>query len=267
MRGSSAKSLDDTLTAVTAVPGASAAQVGAELFGIVSALDNAVAARRVLTDPSTEAEGKRNLAAGIFEGKVAPDTLGVLSSAVSGRWAAGRDLTDGLEIAGVAAYTRAADEAGQGDVLENELFEAGRVIHDSDDLRRVVSDRSVPASARTTLLQDVFGGKVSEATLALLSQAAVARTGSFERVLEAFSRQVAAREDRLVAVARVAYELDDTERQRLTDALSRRYGRAIQLNTVVDPSVIGGIAVSVGDEVVDATMSTRLEAARRRIAG
>jgi F-type H+-transporting ATPase subunit delta len=267
MRGSSAKSLDTTLSAVSAVPGTSAAQVGTELFGAVAALDGAIAARRVLTDPSIDSEGKRSLVAGIFGGKVSQDTASVLDAAVGGRWAAGRDLTDGLEIAGVAAFTRAADAAGQGDLLENELFEAGRVIHDSDELRQVVSDRSIPAESKTTLLRDVFGGKVSEATLALLMQAAVARTGSFERVLDTFSRQVAAREDRLVAVARVAYDLDEAERDRLTAALSRRYGRSIQLNTVVDPSVIGGIAVSVGDEVVDATMSTRLEAARRRIAG
>ncbi|MBC9226677.1 F0F1 ATP synthase subunit delta [Aeromicrobium sp. 636] len=267
MRGSSAKSLDATLSAVSAVPGSSAAQVGAELFGVVAALDGAIAARRLLSDPSIETEGKRSLVAGIFGGKVGADTVSVLEAAVAGRWAAGRDLTDGLEIAGVAAYTRSADAAGQGDVLENELFEAGQVIHGSAELRQVISDRSVPVGAKTTLLRDVFGGKVSSATLALLTQAAVARTGSFERVLDIFSRQVAAREDRLVAVARVAYELDDAERDRLTAALSRRYGRSIQLNTVVDPSVIGGIAVSVGDEVVDATMSTRLEAARRRIAG
>jgi len=261
MRGSSAKSLDATLDAVSAVPGPSAAEVGAELFGVVEALDTAVAARRLLTDPSIEAGGKRSLVAGIFGGKVSAATTSVIDAAVSGRWAAGRDLTDGLEIAGVAAFTRSADAAGQGDVLENELFEAGRVIHESAELRQVVADRTVPAAAKATLIRDVFGGKVSEATLALLTQASVARTGSFEKVLDAFSRQVASREDRLIAVARVAYELDETERERLTSALS------IQLNTVVDPSVIGGIAVSVGDEVVDATMSTRLEAARRRIAG
>ena len=267
MRGSSAKSLDATLAAVSAVPGASAAQVGAELFGIVEALDSAVAARRVLTDPSIEADGKRTLAAGIFDGKVSQDALAVLQAAVGGRWAAGRGLTDGLELAGVAASTRAADAAGQGALLENELFDAGRVIHDAPELRDAIADPSVPPAAKASLLQDVFGGKVSDATLALLMQAAAARTGSFEKVLATFSRQVAAREDRLIAVVRVAYELDETERERLAAALASRYGRAIQLNTVVDPSVIGGIAVSVGDEVVDATMSTRLEAARRRIAG
>lgn len=267
MRGSSAKSLDEVLAAVAAVPGSSAAQVGAELFGVVAALDSAVAVRRVLTDPSVDAEGKRQLVAGIFGDKVSDATRSVLDAAAGGRWGAGRDLTDGLEIAGVAAHTRAADQAGLGEQLENEVFEAGRIVHGNAELRSVVADRGIRAEAKATLLKDVFNGKVSEATLAVLDQAAVGRTGSFERVLDAFARQIAAREDRLVAIARVAYELDDAERDRLTAALSHRYGRQVQLNTVLDPTVIGGIAVSVGDEVVDATMSTRLEAARRRIAG
>lgn len=267
MRGSSAKSLDATVAKVASVDGASAAQVGAELFGAATALDGAVAARRILTDPSIEAAGRRELATGIFGGKVSDATLGVITAAVDGRWAAGRDLTDGLEIAGVAAYTRAADAAGTGDALENELFEAGRIIHGDAELRGVVTDRKIPAEAKASLLKDVFGGKVSEITLALLTQATVGRAGSFEKVLDSFARQIAARENRLVAVARVAYELSDAERERLAAALSAKYGQPIQLNLIVDPSIVGGISVSVGDEVVDATMSTRLEAARRRIAG
>lgn len=267
MRGSSARSLDETLAAVTALDEASAAQLGTELFGVVSVLDVAVAVRRVLTDPSIEASGKHTLVASVFGDKVSAPTLAVLDAAVGGRWGASRDLTDGLEIAGVAAFTRAADGQGTGDRLENELFEAGRVIHDNPALREVVLDGSVPAAAKVSLLSDVFAGKIDPTTMALLSQAAVGRAGSFDKVLDAFARQVAAREHRLVAVARVAYELDDAERDRLAAALTRRFGHEVQLNTVVDPSVIGGIAVTVGDQVVDATMSTRLEAARRRIAG
>jgi len=71
----------------------------------------------------------------------------------------------------------------------------------------------------------------------------------------------------LLAEVRVAYELSDSEQTRLAQALGKKYGRDVHLNIVVDPSVVGGIAVSVGDEVVDGTMSTRLEVARRRLAG
>ena len=267
MRGSSAKSLDATLEAVSALPGPSAAEVGAELFGAVEALDTAVAARRLLTDPSIEAAGKRSLVAGIFGGKVSAGTTSVLDAAVSGRWGAGRDLTDGLELAGVSAFTRAADAAGQGALLENELFDAGRVIHDAPELRDAIADPSVPAAAKASLLKDVFGGKVSDATLALLMQAAAARTGTCEKVLATFSRQVAAGKDRLSPVSRGASELDETGRERLPAALPPRKARATRLNTGVAPSVIGATAVSGGDEAVDPTWSPRLEAARRRIAG
>lgn len=267
MRGSSAKSLDSVLAAVSAAPASSTATVGSDLLGAVTVIDKAVALRRVLTDPSTETAGKHQLLTQVFHDKVSAETFEILRTAVAGRWAAARDLTDGLEIAGVSAWTRAADSAGQADALEDELFTTGQIVHDNAEVRSVISDRAVSVGAKASLLQDLFGSKVTAPTLAVLTQAAAARGGSFEKVLERFGRQVAAREGRIVAVARVAYELSADEHDRLAAGLAARYGSPVQLNTVVDPTVIGGIAVSVGDEVVDATMSTRLESARRLIAG
>ncbi|MGB9012903.1 MAG: F0F1 ATP synthase subunit delta, partial [Aeromicrobium sp.] len=75
------------------------------------------------------------------------------------------------------------------------------------------------------------------------------------------------RRNRLLAEVRVAYELADAEKERLAAALTTKYGRDVHLNIVVDTSIVGGISVSVGDEIVDGTMSTRLEAARRQLAG
>jgi F-type H+-transporting ATPase subunit delta len=70
-----------------------------------------------------------------------------------------------------------------------------------------------------------------------------------------------------VATVRVARPLSDADRRRLTEALSRTYGREIHLNVVVDPEVIGGIRVEIGDDVIDGTVSSRLDEARRRLAG
>jgi F-type H+-transporting ATPase subunit delta len=49
--------------------------------------------------------------------------------------------------------------------------------------------------------------------------------------------------------------------------LERQYGRPVHLNIVVDPDVIGGIRVEIGDDVIDGTVSSRLDDARRKIAG
>lgn len=266
MRGISAKSLVEVLAAVDAAKG-STSDLGAELFGVVSTLDGAPALRRVLTDPSTEAQAKVELAKNVFGGQVGADTLAVLSAAVGGRWASMRDLTDALETAGVAAQVAAADAAGELDALETELFEVEQLIRSDEELRQTVADRGIPAEAKGTLLANLLEGKVTGSTLALATQAAAARTGSFERALSNFGETVAARRSRLLAEVRVAYELADAEKTRLAKALAKKYGRDVHLNIVVDPSVVGGIAVSVGDEVVDGTMSTRLEVARRRLAG
>jgi F-type H+-transporting ATPase subunit delta len=266
MRGISAKSLDDVLAAVGAATGG-AGDLGVELFNIVSTLDREPALRRVLTDPSTEADAKAGLAKNIFAEKVSADALKVVEVAVSGRWASGRDLTDGLETAGVTALVAAADAAGDLDAVETELFEVGRFVRSDAELRQIISDRSVATSAKSELLRSLLGDKVTATTLALASQAASARTGSFERVLAAFGVTAAARRNRLLAEVRVAAELGDAEKSRLAAALGKKYGREVHLNIVIDPSIVGGIAVSIGDEIVDGSMSTRLEVARRRLAG
>lgn len=266
MRGISAKSLDEVLAAVSAA-GTGSGDLGVELFDIVATLDREPALRRVLTDPSTEAPAKAGLAEQVFGGKISADALTVLRVAVSGRWASGRDLTDGLETAGVTALVASADSAGELDAVETELFEVGRFVRSDAELRQVVSDRGLPSSAKGELLRTLLGGKVSGTTLALASQAAAARTGSFERALTAFGVVAAERRSRLLAEVRVATELAESDQTRLAAALAKKYGRDVHLNIVVDPSIVGGIAVSVGDEVVDGSMSTRLEVARRRLAG
>jgi len=50
-------------------------------------------------------------------------------------------------------------------------------------------------------------------------------------------------------------------------ALSAAHGRGIHLNVVLDPEVIGGVSVQIGNELVDGTASSRLAAARRKLAG
>lgn len=266
MRGVSAASLDDVLAAVTAADG-SATELGDQLFGVVGALDGSPALRRVLTDPSTSSEATDRLVTSVFGSAVSAATLGVVKTATAGRWSAGRDLSDGLELAGLVAHVRAADEAGTLDTLETQLFEVGRLVADHHELRRTVSDGTVPVSAKAELLTTILEGKVDPSTLALVVQAAAARTGSFERTLTMFATAVADRRGRLLAEVRVASELGDAESQRLAAALASKYGREVHLNVVVDPTVIGGISVSVADDVVDGTMSSRLESARRRLAG
>lgn len=264
MRGVSAATLEEVLEAVE---GTGTSNIGDELFAVTALLDSTPSLRRILTDPATEPDARVGLLKQLLGEKVSKETLAVLTVAAKGRWAASRDLTDGLEIAGVAAHVAAAEKDGQLEDMESELFEVTNIVTNDRDLRAALTDRTTRASAKAELIDTIFGGKVTAPTAALVRQAAAARAASFEKVLNTFADEVAARRNRLLAEVRSTYPLSDTELERVAAALKARYGHEFHLNTVIDPDLIGGIRVSVGGDVIDGSTSSRLEEARRLLAG
>ncbi|GAA3296195.1 hypothetical protein GCM10020295_25320 [Streptomyces cinereospinus] len=70
----------------------------------------------------------------------------------------------------------------------------------------------------------------------------------------------------MVAVVTSAVPLSDGQKQRLGAALAKLYGRRMHLNLDVDPAVLGGIRVQVGDEVINGSLADRIEDAGRRLA-
>lgn len=266
LRGVSAASLAAVLQVVEDSDGDLAA-VGNELFAVAAALDATPAVRRILTDPSTEADARSGVAASVLGDKVSPATLAVIDAAARGRWTGGRALSDAIELAGLAAHVAAADRAGSLDTVETELFETQRLIEAERELRATLSDRTIPADRKASLVDTIFDGKVAPATLALLRQAAAGRTGSFDAVLERFADEVAARRSRTLAEVRAAAPLGADELERLQKALSNKYGTEVHLNTIVDPTIIGGLKITIGDDVIDGTIAGRLEDARRQLAG
>lgn len=269
MRGVSAKSLQRVLESVDRVVdgGADAGRLGDELFAVARLLDAEPALRRTLTDPSTETDAQEGLARSILGEKVGVAALEVVGAAVQGRWSSSRDMVDGLERAGVTAHVAGAERHGQLDDVEDELFRFGRFVAGDPELRGVISDRTVPVDAKQQLVDTLLAGKSTAPAYALSRQAVVARADSFERTLEVFGDLAAARRERLLATVRSAYALAEGEKQRLAVALGRQYGREVHVNVIVDESVVGGLSVEIGDDIIDGTVSARLEDARRRIAG
>lgn len=265
MRGTSAASLGAVLE--TLEQAQATEQLGDELFGVVRVLDANPALRRVLTDPSVEGQAKQALAATVFDGAVGEAAASVVATAAGGRWSAARDLAQALEIAGVTAHVIAAESAGTLDAVQDELFAVAHLIAGDAELRSALTDRGYAAEARADLIGRLLGGKVASGTVALVQQAVVARTANYEKTLRRFADIAASRRSGLVAQVRAAATLGESERTRLAQALSSKYGRDVHLNVVVDPTVVGGIAVSIGDETIDGSLSSKLDDARRRIAG
>ena len=245
--------------------GADAAAVGSSLFSVAHVLRTEPSLRRVATDVSVATAAKQALVREIFEGRVEPAALGVVSAAVGQRWTATRDLADVLEHLGVVAVVRSADADSAR--LSDELFEFGRIVSDNPSLRDALSDPARPVDDKARLLHRLLDDKALPATVSLAEQALAGSYRTVGVALQAFQQVAADVQDQKVATVRVARTLSDSEQSRLADALSRRYERDVHLNVVVDPHVIGGIRVEIGDDVIDGTVLSRLDEARRKLAG
>jgi len=245
--------------------GADPRRLGNELFSLASTLDAHHALRRALTEPAAPAEAKVSLIKSLVGSQVGEATLGVVEEGVGRRWSRSRDLADALEQASVLAHVAQADAQGELDSVEDNLFRFGRIVEGSPGLRDVLSDASVPADAKRTLVADLVGDKVDDTTSALLGQAVAGRNRSLASTLVTYQRVAASRRDSMVATVWAAAPLSEDHKKRLTKALSEQYDRPMHINVVVDPELLGGVRVAIGDEVLDSTVETRLKQAQRRL--
>ncbi|KQP64582.1 MULTISPECIES: F0F1 ATP synthase subunit delta [unclassified Nocardioides] len=251
----------------TSVSGSSerAATVGDELFSVAATLRGEGALRRFVTDGSIPAEARTGIVGEVFGSRAGEETLGLLRSAASRRWTASGDLPDALEHLGVVAVvTSAGNDAGR---LADELFALAQAVKDNPSLRDALSDPARSVDDKRALVDDLLRGKALGATAALAKQSLAGTYRTVGVALAEYQKVAAEVHGQGVATVRVARELSAADRERLTEVLSRQYGRPVHLNLVVDPSVIGGVKVEIGDDVIDGTVSARLDDARRRIAG
>ncbi|AWW37518.1 MULTISPECIES: F0F1 ATP synthase subunit delta [Streptomyces] len=254
----------DALTDATSVD---AARLADELAAVTALLDREVSLRRVLTDPAQAGEAKAELAQRLLGGQVGGQTLDLVSGMVRSRWSQSRDLVDAMEELADVADLTAAQTSGTLDDVEDELFRFGRIISSNTELRAALTDRKAERSAKVELLHRLLGGRAKPTTERLVTRLVTAPRGrSLEAGLESLSKLAAERRDRLVAVVTSAVPLSDTQKQRLGASLAKLYGRHMHLNIDVDPEVLGGIRVQVGDEVINGSIADRIEDAARRLA-
>lgn len=248
--------------------GADAARLGEDLFAVAAVLDSSAGLRRALTDPSRDGDAKAGLVGRLLDGKVSEGCVDLVSGMARDRWSRARDLADACEELGAVAVLGSAEEAGDLDAVEDELFRYGRVVAANRDLRSALGDRSRSAADKAELVETLLEGKVRPQTLLLARQASTAPRGRrVDDVLESFGEAAAHRRQRLVARVTAAVPLTSSQRDRLVQVLQRVYERTMHLDVDVDPELIGGLRVQVGDEVIDASVLSRLDEARRRLAG
>lgn len=244
---------------------ADTATVGDQLFAVAGLLRADPSIRRVATDASLAGEQKQGLVRQLLEGKIDDGALAIVLEAVDRRWTSSTDLPDALERLSEVALVKSVGAASE--KVADELFWVAQTVSGNPEVRDALSNPARTVEDRAGLVETIFGEKVSPATVALTKQALAGTYGTVATALETYRQVAASVRGEAVATVRVVQPMTDDDRERLRSALAKQYGREVHLNEIIDPEVMGGIRVEIADDVIDGTVVSRLDDARRRLAG
>ena len=247
-------------TLPSAVAGAKGADVS-ELFAIGRALHDSPALLRALGDDSADKKALTTLIDSVFGG-VQAGTKKLIHQLVGNSWSTPADLLEGVEETAIrlAATTASGDIAG-------ELLSVDRVIKAQPNVQLALSGKRAPAEAKRDMVVSLFGKKISAEALAIVLHLVIQPRN--RRITESITRAAGIvcdqRGDGLAEV-RVATAIGDQQVTTIATMLEAQYGRPHYIDQVIDPAMVGGIRIRVGDHVIDQSVATQLADMKRQLA-
>ena len=272
---------------VTGVPA-----VADELVAVVRSVTDHAELLSALTDTSIPGPARRAVLADVLEGKVSRPVLRISTytagavqaqevpaalSLVANR---ASQMADGASVrlhppsysearqrvAGFAAALFDELTADQLSEIEDELFRFARIVDSTPPLRELLADRDAPVPVRQGVIHDLIGSKVQPATLRLVDYVVSGgRARDFVSTLDWLVEETARARGWRVARVRAGPELDETERRQLTETLGRLAGAPVDLQVTVDPALLAGVRVQIGDLQIDGTARGRLDRLREHM--
>ena len=165
-----------------------------------------------------------------------------------------------------SAILEVAKAEGELERVGDELFRIARAFESSSELRDVLTDRQVPVDRKLSIIGDLLEGKASPLSQGLVSfVVSVGRGADLPAIANRLADRAAADRDRAIAEVRTAIELDDATVARLAEKLGRVTGKQVEVKTVIDPSVLGGVVARVGDTVIDGSLRHRLDELKEKL--
>jgi len=231
-----------------------------DLFVVADAISGSTQLRGILSDTSTESGAKSALIERVFNTKVSANAIEFVKKVSALRFSRSMDLVIVLEQLGVHAAAATASKTNVLDEVQSELFSFQQAVASDRDLQFALSNKSAPKATKLALVHALIGSKANPVTLALINQAVgSARGRRVAIVIDQFAKQVAAYGESLVATVTVSKELEQGQIERLRATLAGTYGQQISLNVEIDPSILGGMVVQIAGEIIDGSVSARLQ--------
>ena len=264
MGSATREALTETRAALASL-GRPALPVAEDLLAAGRVIGSTSQLRTVLTDTEADVAQKRALVEAVFGRRISPEAASLLVSAASNRWSSASDFLSGIEELGIRL---AAETAGDGVDIDAELFSFERTVASDSELELALGSKLGSPEAKAAVVDRLLGGVASPATLAIVRHLVQDPRGRrIGEMLRNAASIVADQRGFDVATVTTAVPLTADQLARLEQGLSAQAGRRIRFDTIVDPAVLGGVRVQIGDDVIDGSVASRLGALRQKLAG
>lgn len=162
-----------------------------------------------------------------------------------------------------SGYARALLELAQAEAVtarvEEEMFRLRELLKANPALLEFLKDPNIKREGKRQALVELFQGRVHSLVLnALLTISDTDRTSCLPHILEEFITLAAASRQKVSGEITTAIPLDEATLARLTAELSRVTGKNVQLFQKVDPAILGGVIVKIGEQIIDGSLRRKL---------
>jgi F-type H+-transporting ATPase subunit delta len=262
MGSATREALSTSRAALAGLGGKVTLATGEQLLAAGRVLGTSFQLRAALADPSGDADAKRSIVNAVFASidETARDLLAVMAT---NAWSTEDEFLAGIEEIGIRALAQSAPAAN----IEAELFSFGAAVGSSPELELAVGSKLGSDESKSALVERLLRSKASSQTIAIVSHLVQQPRGRRIAELLKFATTVVADEAGLaVATVTTATAMTTEQLTRLSTALSASYGRGLRINHVIDPALVGGVRVQLGDEIIDGSVASRLNELRLQLA-
>lgn len=154
-----------------------------------------------------------------------------------------------------------AQQNGAVEQIDADLASIVELLGSNPDLNRLWMHPVVSADDKKRIVRDLFAGKVHPMTLNLLQLLFDKKRGTLVLgVQKAFHQRFNALRRRATVKVTSALPLESSQEDALRSQLASKLQKDIQMETAVDPSLIGGMVLQIEDQVIDNSLRGRLQA-------
>lgn len=157
------------------------------------------------------------------------------------------------------------EKSGSTEALIGELKSVNAAVAELPKLADALTAPQIGIDEKSALVEKAFSGKTSGAMMNFLK--VIVQKDRFDclpAVAVAAQQMHDQKSGKIQATLLTAETVDAKTQKEIAEQLSKKLGKTVELNAEVDPSIIGGVVVRVGDTVYDSSVAGQLEQVRTK---